>query len=149
MNRNPYLPSEQSKSPVSEAHSVPLLQLYLDLNMSGLTWWTIQNNRKWEKSVRKSANASNHTCASSTLSTLHFWLEHFSMANKAMQTKEKCNPYLGASSGRNTCAIFQLNVSTIASWCCMNLRTKAARLCETPFSTWHPGTCMKTSNKKK
>lgn len=34
---NSYLPSEQSKSPVSDAHSVPLLQLYFDLNMSGRT----------------------------------------------------------------------------------------------------------------
>lgn len=32
------LPSEQSKSPVSAAHSVPLLQLYFDLNIFWLTW---------------------------------------------------------------------------------------------------------------
>lgn len=35
---NKLVPNEQLKTPVNEAHSVPLLQLYFDFNASAWTW---------------------------------------------------------------------------------------------------------------
>lgn len=50
--------------------------------------------------------------------------------------------YLRTWGGCNTCTVFQLNIGAVAPCCCMNLWTKTTGFCQTPFTTWYPGTII-------